>query len=138
MWKEQNVADAGGVREQHDQAVYADAFPGGRRQAVLERADVVGVVVHRLFVSRGLGLRLLLEARRLVLGVVQLREAVRDLAPGYVQLETVGDFGVRVAAPRERRHFGGIFGDEGRLDQLLLDGRLEERELKRAGPRVLV
>ena len=52
------VADVGGVGEQHDQAVNANAAATGRRQAVFEGADEVGVVVHRLFVAGVLGLGL--------------------------------------------------------------------------------
>src|SRR5690349_10588975 len=50
--EQQHVADARTVREQHHDPVYAHTFARGRRQAVFERADVVGVVVHRLLVSR--------------------------------------------------------------------------------------
>src|SRR6267378_2141191 len=121
MGKQQHVANAGAVREEHDQAVYADAFACRGRQAVFERADVIGVVVHRFLVAGRLGLRLLLEALRLVLGVVQLGETVRDLAPGDVKLEAVGELGIGVAAPRKRRHFGGVVHDEGGLDELFLD-----------------
>ena len=44
----------------------------------LERADEVGVVVHRLLVAGLLVRGLRLEARGLVLGVVQLGKAVGD------------------------------------------------------------
>ena len=42
--------------------------PAVGRHAVLERAHVVGVVVHRLLVAGFLALDLRAEARRLVLG----------------------------------------------------------------------
>ena len=91
MREQDHVADRRAVGEQHDEAVDADAGAGRRRHAVLERADVVGVVMHRFRVAGFLLLRLLQEARGLVFGVVQLREAVGDLAPGDVQLEALGD-----------------------------------------------
>src|SRR5256885_12184494 len=72
LGKENDVADARSVGQQHHQAVDAEAGAGGRRHAVLERPDVVGVVIHRLLVAGVLAPRLLEEARRLVLGVVQL------------------------------------------------------------------
>ena len=50
--------------EQHDEAVDADAEPDGRRQAVLERAQVVVVDDHGLVVTGGRLLRLVLEAGR--------------------------------------------------------------------------
>ena len=72
--------------------------PAAGRQAVFERADVVGVVVHRLLVARLLQARLLEEARRLVLGIVQLGEAVGDLLRVDEQLEAVGELRVGVVA----------------------------------------
>src|SRR5690606_20563056 len=74
--EQQHVADRGAAGQQHDQAVDADAQPAGRRHAVLERTDVVGVVVHRLVVAALLGRDLGLEARGLVLRIVQLGEAI--------------------------------------------------------------
>jgi len=38
--------------QQHHQAVDTDAGAAGRGQAVFKRADVIGVVVHRLMVVR--------------------------------------------------------------------------------------
>src|SRR5258705_13958998 len=75
--REQNyIADACAVGQQHHQPVNSKAGTRGRRQTVLERTDIVGVVIHRLRVARFLAPSLLLEARRLVLRVVQLGEAV--------------------------------------------------------------
>src|SRR5439155_23938547 len=101
MGKQQHVANAGAVGEEHDQAVYADAFACRGRQSVLERADVIGVVVHRFLVALGLGLGLLLEPRCLILGIVQFGETVGDFSPRDVQLEAVGQLGIGVAAPRK-------------------------------------
>src|SRR5438477_3697752 len=128
--KQDHVANRRAVGEEHDEAVDADAFARGRRQAVLERANVIGVVVHRLLVAGFLRFRLRGEARGLVLGVVQLGEAVRDLAAGDDELEAVGDRGIRVVCPRERRDVDGVRDDEGGLHELRLGGRLEELELQ--------
>jgi hypothetical protein len=130
--EQDDVADARAVGEQHDQPVYAYALPGRRRQAVFERADVIGVVVHGLFVACFLLLCLLGEARRLVLRIVQLGKAVGHLAPGDVQLEAVGDRGVRVVAARERGDDRRVVHDVCRLDQQLLGGFLEEGQLQLA------
>src|SRR6266571_2356463 len=138
MREQQHVADARAVGGEHHQAIYADPFARRRRQAVFERADVVGVVVHGFLVAARLGFRLLLEARVLVFRIVQLGESVGDLAPGDVELEALDDFGIAVAAPREGRHFGGVVHDEGRLDELLLGGRFEQGELQRADAGVRV
>src|ERR1043166_1185126 len=61
------IPDTWTVGQKHHQAVDPETRARGRRQAVFQRADVVGVVVHGLLVARLLGLRLLEEARRLVL-----------------------------------------------------------------------
>src|SRR5687767_8185584 len=88
--------------------------------------------MHRLRVARVLLPGLLGEALGLVLGVVQLGEAVGDLAPGDVELEALGDLRLPVARARKRRDLGGVVHDEGGLDQLVLDGVLEQRELQAA------
>src|SRR3546814_6637105 len=62
--KENNVADTWAVGQQHDQAVDAYAAAAGRRHAVFQRPDVVGVVVHGLFVAGIFGVDLSQEARR--------------------------------------------------------------------------
>ena len=118
--KQDDVANARAVGQQHDQTIDADAAAAGRRQAVLERADVVGVVVHRLIVAGLLRLGLLLETRGLVLRVVQLGEAVGDLAPGDEQLEALGDVRVGVAASRQRRYLRRVVDDEGRIHRVRL------------------
>src|SRR5262245_41156896 len=44
--KQNYIPDRRAVRQQHDEAIDPDALAGGRRQTVLERADVV--FVHRV------------------------------------------------------------------------------------------
>src|SRR5205814_8933208 len=46
------IPNARAVGEQHHQAINPEARPGGGRQAVFQRPDVVGVVVHGLRVTR--------------------------------------------------------------------------------------
>ena len=124
--EQQHVADRRRIGQQHHQAVDADALPGRRWHAVLERGDVVGVEVHRLEVAGVLLGDLGAEALGLVLGVVELGEAVGDLAPTDEELEAVGDERVGIAAPRQRRDLGRVGGDEGRLLEPFLDGLLED------------
>ena len=50
--------------------------PAGGRQTILQRTDIVGVEVHGFVVAGILGRDLGAEALGLVLGIVQLREAV--------------------------------------------------------------
>ena len=88
--EEDHVADVGRVGQQHDQAVDADAAAAGRRQAVFEGADEVGVVIHGLFVAGILGLGLREETLGLVFRIVQFGEAVGDFAADDEQLETAG------------------------------------------------
>src|SRR5690554_6430296 len=81
--EEDDVADGGGVGEQHDEAVDADAETAGWWQAVLERTDVVLVDDrHGLGVARRRTTGLLLEAGPLVVGVDELGEGVRELTAG--------------------------------------------------------
>ncbi len=89
----------------------------GRRHAVLQRADVVGVEVHGFVVAGVLvGSTCGQEALGLVFRVVQLGEAVGDFAAADEQLEAVGDaFALSSLATRQRRHFDRVVGDEGRL-----------------------
>ena len=70
------------------------------------------------------------EARRLIFGIVQLGESVRDFAPGDEQLETIADRRICIVGARQRRHVGGVRDDERRLHQLVLGRRLEQLELQ--------
>jgi hypothetical protein len=101
MWEQEHIADRRRIRQQHHQPVDADALADRRRHAVLEGADVIGVVVHGLQVARVLLRHLLAEALGLVLGVVELAEAVGELAAGDEELEAVRD--KRVASLRRAR-----------------------------------
>ncbi len=76
MREEQDITNGGGVGEEHDKAVDANALAGGGGHAMFQGADIIGVEVHGLLVAGILFLHLLAEALRLVLGVVQLGEAV--------------------------------------------------------------
>ena len=78
--EEDHVADRLDARDQHHQPVDADAEPAGRRQAVLERLDVVVVDGLGLLVAAGLQPRLVREALRLVDGIVELGVGVGELA----------------------------------------------------------
>src|SRR3989344_8007657 len=94
--KEDDVADVGCIRQQHHQAVDADAAAAGRGQAVFERADVVGVEVHGFLVASVLGAGLRGKAGGLLLGVVELGKAIAVFAAGDEQLEALGDAGFGV------------------------------------------
>ncbi len=58
--------------------------------------------MHRLVIAGLLLGNLPAEALRLIVGIVQLGEAVGDLAPGDEQLEAVGHERVLIVAPGER------------------------------------
>src|SRR3546814_9586579 len=64
--KENNVADTWAVGQQHAQAVDADAAAAGRRNAVFLRPDVIGFVVHGLFVACIFGADLSQDDRNLI------------------------------------------------------------------------
>lgn len=130
--EQDHVADRRRVGQQHHQAVDADAFAGGRRHAVFQGIDEVGVVVHRLVVAGVLLLDLQHEALGLVLGVVQLGIGIGDLAAADEQLEAVSDARVFVVAAGQRRNLEGVAGDEVRLLQLVLHQFLENHHLQLA------
>src|SRR5260363_333723 len=70
MRKQNNIADAGAIAQQHHQPVDANAATARGRQAVLKRANIIGVKVH-CFIIAGLFLfRLFSEARRLIDGII--------------------------------------------------------------------
>ena len=112
MREEQHVADRRGVGQEHDEAVDADAAAARRGQAVLERADVVRVVVHGFVVAVALRFDLGAEARGLVVRVVEFREAVRGFAAGDIELEALGDVVVFVRGAGQGRDFRREVDDE--------------------------
>src|SRR5262245_25785179 len=114
--EQQHVADARRVRQQHHEPIDPEPFPRGRWQTMLERGDVVLVVLHRLEVTARLAFRLFAVSLGLCLGIVQLGEAVRDLAACNEELEPIGDFRIAVVAAREWRHFRRVLDDEKRRD----------------------
>src|SRR5438309_919035 len=83
------IPDRRRIRQHHRQPIDPDAFAAGGRHAVLQRADVVLVHLHRLLVAaRALG-ALLDEAAHLLVRVVELGKGVGDLHAGDVQLKTL-------------------------------------------------
>ena len=77
------------------------------------------VKVHGFVVAAVLGLDLGVEAGHLVFGIVQLRETIAKLAPGDVQLKTLGHFRALIVGARQWADFGGVLHDEGGVPQLL-------------------
>src|SRR5471032_740622 len=124
--KQDHVADREAVGEQHDEAIDADPFAAGRREAVFERADVVLVHRVRLEVAARAVLQLSFEAPALLDRVVELAEGVRDFEAADVQLEALD--GVRVVRflLRQRRHLRREVVDERRLNQPVLAEPLED------------
>ena len=124
--EQQHVADGRRIGEQHGQTVDADAHAACRRHAVLERADVVGVVAHGLVVAHVLGLDLRTEALGLVDRVVELVEGVGVLVAADEQLEALGKLGVVRQLLGQRGDLQRMLGDEHGLDELLLGHGLED------------
>ena len=89
--EEDDVADRRRVREHHREPIDAHAEPRRRRHAVLERAHVIFVVVHRFFVAALLLRDLCAEAAGLVVRIVQLGEGVAELAAMHEQLEAIDE-----------------------------------------------
>ena len=123
--EEDDVADGARAGEEHGEAVDADAFAGGRRQAVAEGADVV--VVHRPWLRRrGPFGHLGFEAAALVGGVVELGEGVADFEAADVELEALDPVGL-VGLDSSRGGDGeGEVVDDGGLDEMGFGEELEE------------
>src|SRR5690554_5499818 len=95
--EQQYIPNRRTVGKQHHQPVDADTLAGGWRHAVLQSAYVVGIVVHRLQVAGFLLRRLGAETLCLIFGVVELREAIGDLATSNKELETLGHERIAIA-----------------------------------------
>ena len=72
------------------------------------------------------------EARRLVLRIVQLGEAVGDLAAGQEELEAIGEERIGIVGARQRRDFRRIGVHEGGVHEGVLGGLLEDLDLQLA------
>src|SRR5205807_7412413 len=124
--KQDDVANVRLIREYHQEPVDPQPHATGGRQAVLERPDEVLVEVLRLHIAGGAQPRLLLEAAALLVGIVQLAEGVRQLAPLDEQLPALDPGGVAALELGERRQRYRIVEHEGRLDQRRLDVAIED------------
>ena len=114
--------------EHHHEAIDAHAEAGGGRHAVLERANVVLVVVHRLFVARAPSSRTCSRKRAAwSSGIVELAERVAELAAVDEELEAIDQLGARVIPARERRGLERVVVDE--------DGQAARAVLARGSPR---
>ena len=132
-WEQQNIADRGGIRQQHDKAVHTEAEAARRRQAVFERGDVV-VIDLRLAgrVERAALGHLALKASLLVNRIVQLGERVAEFHRVDEILEALRKGGVVRLALGERAVLHRIIVDKRRLDEVLLHERVEELREDRA------
>src|SRR6266446_4758478 len=89
LWEQNDVADGRRVREEHRQAIDADAFARGRRHAIAQRTYVVPVDLLGNLVAT---LRnLCAKAPLLLRGIIQFRKAIGDFHSGDVDLEALGD-----------------------------------------------
>ena len=64
---------------------------------------------------------------------LQLREAIGEFAPADEELEAVGQERVAIGGARQRRDLGRVRMDEGRVEQRVLAGLLEDLDLQLAG-----
>ena len=112
------------IGEEHDEAVDADAFAGGRRHAVFEGAQKILVDSMGFFVPGfmlgGLGF----ESLTLIERVIQFREGVGDFTARNIELETIGERRIRVFPARQRRNLNRVVRDEGWLLQTRLNGQV--------------
>ena len=85
---------------------------------MFQSGNVVFVVEHRLVITRIFGVNLILETLRLIFCIVQFAETVTDLTSADEEFEAIGDFRVYVITTRQRRTFGRVLGNEGRVNQV--------------------
>src|SRR2546427_11969704 len=90
LGKQDHVSDRSLVGKEHDDPIDSDTLSGGRRHAVLERAQKILVQGVGLLVARLPPGSLRLEPLALVEGVIQLGARVGDLPSGDVEFEPVG------------------------------------------------
>ena len=72
MWKQDHVANAWAVSQEHDQSINSDAATSGRGHAVFKRPNVISVVKHCLFVTSRSRSYLRIEACLLIFWVINL------------------------------------------------------------------
>ena len=125
--EEDDVADGFGVGEDHGEAVDADAFAGGGREAVAEGADVVLVHLVGFRVAAFFFGHLLLEAGELVDGVVELGEGVADFEAADVELEALDPVGFVGFFLGEWADGEGEVVDDGGLDEVGFGDGFEDR-----------
>ena len=101
MGKQQDIADGGAIGQQHDQAVNAYALARSRGHAILQRTNIIRIVMHGLKIPGILALRRFAEPLSLVFRIIQLREAIGNFPAGDEQLEAVRDGWVLVVAPSQ-------------------------------------
>src|SRR5438034_2960655 len=125
LGKKDHVSDRSLVGKEHDDPIDSDALSGGRRHAVLERAQKILVQGVGLLFARLPPGSLRLEPLALVEGVIQLGERVGDLLSGDVEFEPVGQRRVSILPACERGQLGRVVRNEGRLDQFGFDDFLK-------------
>ena len=129
MREQQHIPNRRRIGQQHDQAVNTNTLARRRRQTVFQRTNVVGIKVHGLIVACVLFRHLLHEAFGLVFGIVQLGEAIRNLAPANEKLKTVRHHRIRIIAPCQWRNFRRVLGNKRRIFQKMFGGVLKNLNL---------
>src|SRR5690606_19741070 len=94
------------------QAIDTDALTCSGWQPHFKGPYIVGVVIHSLKVTGILFCYLSAETCGLGFGIIELGEAIGDLAPTDEKLKTVGDERVGIITTRQRTNFGWVFRDE--------------------------
>jgi len=131
--KEDHIADTRAVAQKHGEAIDADPAAARRRHAVFERADVVRIEKHRLFVAFGFRLGLPLEALGLILGVIEFGKAVGQFTTGDIEFEALGNARMLIRGARKRRGFNRIIENEGGILEGGFGAGLKKRKLQPTG-----
>src|ERR687898_903974 len=120
--KEHHITDRSLIGEAHGETVNTDALSRRRRHSVFQGPKEILIDYVRFLVTGGALCRLSLEALPLIQRVVQLRKRIGNLPPRNVELESIGERGVGILPPGQRRDLHRIIGNKSRLLQIRLDG----------------
>ena len=124
QWKQHHFANRVRIRQQHHQAVDADALAGRRRQTVRQRANIIHIHFFRRFLPALF--HLCAKTPLLIERIVQLRKAVGQFHPGHKELEALRQRRIIRLLLRKRRNRRRKIVYKCRLHQMRFGNRFKK------------
>ena len=124
----QHLTNAGGAGKHHQQAFNTDSDTARRRHGVFERAQEIGVELHRFRVASGGQQGLLGQSRSLLHRVDEFGVAGAEFAAEDDEIPALGEARIGAVLAYQRRHLDGKVPVEGGFDGLALDQLLVQLE----------